>query len=244
METRRWAVCLVLTATLSAAVAVALAQAVGGPAPGSARVIEAQEFHVRDAAGNVRARLGLAPDGPILTLWNADGRPQVQLYVDAGGPHLVMSSVLTDANAPEWERYSSAEARLDMGENGPVLSLSDSKGKPRARLSVMKDEPRLELTGKRGGVTLHMGSSGPVAIMSNTAGYPRAVLHLSPDGPYLGVSNASGKPRATLQVGKDRASLKLSDATGKPRATLQVGKDGVSLKLSDPNGHVVWSAPR
>jgi hypothetical protein len=56
MTTIRWAGCLALTATLSAAVAVAVAQAVAGPASRPARVIEAEEFHVRDAAGNAASR--------------------------------------------------------------------------------------------------------------------------------------------------------------------------------------------
>jgi hypothetical protein len=221
MTTMRWAICMALTASVSATIAAGLTQAGAGPSTRPARVtdtqvIEAQEFHVRDAAGNIRARLGVTPDGPILTMWNADSRPQVQVYVDAEGPHMVLSSVITDPNAPPWEKYSSADASLHVGDDGPVLTLSDSVGKPRARMSVVKNTPGLELLDREGRaqVSVQAGSAGPVAIVSSASGHPRTVLHLAAEGPAFSVTDAAGKTRVSLRVGKDGASLSLLDANG------------------------------
>ena len=68
--------------------ALAVAGMVMGQAMPRARIVEAEEFVLRDAAGNVRAELVAFKDGPALTLLDENGKSRATLAVDKPGPRL------------------------------------------------------------------------------------------------------------------------------------------------------------
>ena len=79
---------------------------------------------------------------------------------------------------------------------GPVLSLYDAVGEPRAMLSVGKD--------------------GPVLSLYDAAGKERAALGVNKDGSGLSLIDENGKVRIGLGVFADRPVLLLYDEAGKP----------------------------
>jgi hypothetical protein len=84
---------------------------------------------------------------------------------------------------------------LNMGKDGPGLTLSDNNGEMRSILSVDANESRLSLYDKKGD--------------------PRAVLSVDDNGVGLALYDESGNPRAGLFQGKNGPQLTLFDRKGK-----------------------------
>ena len=101
-------------------------------------IVEATAFHLLDADGRVRSRLGFSFNGqPQLTIMDDDGKPRVRLEVQEGGaPRLT----LNDADGK-------ARAAFQVSDDGaPSVVLSDPAGTPRARLSLaLNSGPNLTL---------------------------------------------------------------------------------------------------
>ena len=53
---------------------------------GGKRIVEADEYVLKDSTGRVRARLGMAEEGPALTLYGESGQPTAMLSSSPGGP--------------------------------------------------------------------------------------------------------------------------------------------------------------
>jgi len=70
--------------------ALAVAGMVMGQAMPRARIVEAEEFVLKDAARNVRAELAAFKDGPALTLLDENGKSRATLAVDKPGPMLLL----------------------------------------------------------------------------------------------------------------------------------------------------------
>lgn len=92
------------------------------PASGT---IEAQEFTLRDKAGNVRGRLGMNEAGPFLSLNDATGIDRVGLVAGKDGPVLVLRS-----------GKDKIQAQLAVVDGIPWLSLLDATERERAILVV------------------------------------------------------------------------------------------------------------
>lgn len=120
------------------------------------RTLEAERFVLRDAAGRMRADLGMLPYGigPSLSLYDADGRSRVEL------------SALKTADT-----------------NQSALTFLDEKGKMRASFGIVADRPGLALSDAEGKV---IWSASPVADESSAApakSGPRVFLEVwSSDG--------------------------------------------------------------
>jgi hypothetical protein len=122
---------------------------------------------------------------------------------------------------------------------GGSICLYNSKGKPRAILTVLE-------TVLEDGLTLSL---------CDAQGKSGVSLALSKEGPGLYMTDAQGKTRAALIVEKVGASLNLCDAQGKPRAILgtvttvdkitgsETTTSENTLTLFDPNGRVLFQAP-
>jgi hypothetical protein len=114
--------------------ALAVAGMVMGQALPSARVVEAEGFVLKDAAGKVRAELSVDGEGAKLLLGSENGKSRAMLNVDKDGPALT----LFDENAK-------LRAWLAVFKDGPRLALRDESEKVRVGLSVDGDRPRLRL---------------------------------------------------------------------------------------------------
>ncbi len=82
------------------------------------RTVEAEEFILRDANGEVRAILHMKPNGPGLLFYDANGESRVALAVTRLGPMLA----LFDANRK-------TRALLGINENEPRLVFFDANEK-------------------------------------------------------------------------------------------------------------------
>jgi hypothetical protein len=171
---------------------VAVAQA---RQPAMPDVVQAGRFEVVDAAGRVRATLGVsAEEGKArLVLFDAAGKGDAWLEVS---PHGSPSLMLFD---PIGMGHAALEAVLP---GNPNLTLSDAAGQ-RAVLTVLPNGiPRL--------------------VLFDAAEKQRAALEVRPDGsPNLELYDAAWKSRVHLGMQKDgKPSLELADKAGNLRATL------------------------
>jgi len=114
--------------------ALAVAGIIMGQAMPGARKVEAEEFVLRDAAGNVRAELVAFKDGLALTLLDESGKSRATLAVDKPGPRLSL-----------YDENGKPRARLAVYEDGPALILLDENGMFRVSLLVRKAGPMLLL---------------------------------------------------------------------------------------------------
>ncbi|MFI5342135.1 MAG: hypothetical protein ACHQ7N_20145 [Candidatus Methylomirabilales bacterium] len=111
-----------------AGIAVLVLAAAGllmGQAMPKTRIVEAEEFVLRDAAGKVRAMLGATKDWEGLNLYDENDRVRVRLDLRKDGPGLTL-----------YEENGKVRADLGAIKAGPRLILYDENGKPRAGLSV------------------------------------------------------------------------------------------------------------
>lgn len=93
-----------------------------------ARVVEAAGFVARDAAGTVRAQLGVGEEGSALGLFDDRGHLRAGLSVAADGPILNLFS-------------EDGDPRVVIGERGDsaFVILRDSDGAPRAAMAIQRD---------------------------------------------------------------------------------------------------------
>ena len=138
-EVRRWRV----TAGLVLLVGVGLALAGAKKGPGE---LTATKLTIVDAAGKMRAGLGVAADGVALKLTDAAGKTSVGVAVTAD----VGVLMFTDA-------AGKTRAALALAADRAGLMLADADGKPRAALAVDKD-------------------GWPALTLGDADGKPRAVL--------------------------------------------------------------------
>ncbi|MBL9030873.1 MAG: hypothetical protein JNM80_04100 [Phycisphaerae bacterium] len=92
-----------------------------------ARVVEASEFRLVDAAGNVRGALSLTRHGPALVLFDDRGQPRAELLAGAEGPGLTFA-----------DPKGLSRLWLGVTKDAPRLGMADAKGKSRAHLTVEK----------------------------------------------------------------------------------------------------------
>ena len=115
------------------ALALAVAGMIMGQAMPKARIVEAEGFVLKDAAGKPRAELAVLKNGLRLALYDENDKARVLLAVDKEeGPGLH----LYDENGKD-------RADLGVGKAGPVLALYDENDKIRAELAVSKYGPGL-----------------------------------------------------------------------------------------------------
>lgn len=137
-------------ALLALAAVMVVGQAV---ANGSARVIEAEKFVLRDASGASRTELTVLPDGsPTLGFLDKDEKPRALLgLAPDGSPGLAFLDTnekarltLTFAGgAPAIaviDKEGRVRAKLDVATDGvPGLAFLDQAGRPAALLGIMAD---------------------------------------------------------------------------------------------------------
>ncbi len=100
------------------------------------RVVEAEEFVLKDAEGRTRARLGTAPDeGPVLMLHDAAGTLRALVAVGHDGPQIILA-----------DSGGKPLAALSCFENGAVLQLQAAESNASVAIGAMKAEPGVILS--------------------------------------------------------------------------------------------------
>jgi hypothetical protein len=133
--------------------------------------------------------------------------------------------------------------------DGPVLTLYDENGKPRAHLGMDKTGLGLNLHDENGKprVVLVVANAGSALILYDENGKSRALLDVAKNGPGLTLADENGKIRAGLVVAKEKVTLVtlgLYDENGKPRVGLGMDEYGPRLNFLDDNGKPIWQAPQ
>jgi len=101
------------------------------PAAAPAKTLDAERFHVRDAAGNVRALLGTTADGATsLLLYNATGVNQAGLGVMPDGSASVFLANPAGRTVTELTLYR---------DGTPTLVFRDRNGKTRTLMGTATD---------------------------------------------------------------------------------------------------------
>jgi hypothetical protein len=109
------------------------------PAP---RVVEAERFILRDAAGRIRAELGVDTEQSVaLRFRDADNLPRLSIGTENGASVLVLN-----------EQGGKVRAGLvTLPQGSPALTLYDTNGKNRAELALTRDgAPALTITDRDG----------------------------------------------------------------------------------------------
>jgi hypothetical protein len=115
-----------------AVLVLAVAGLLMGQAMPRARIVEAEGFALKDAAGKARATLAVVKGAPRLLLYDENGKTRVGLNMTEAGPSLA----LADENGK-------GRVVLDVRKDGAGLDLADENGKDRVVLEVRKDGPKL-----------------------------------------------------------------------------------------------------
>lgn len=223
---------------------LAAAIAVMGQA-GASRVLEANEFVLKDSAGKVRARLSMeTADRPTLTFYASNGLLPALL---AGGDEPFL--VLNRAGSNEQISLSANKAFYGLGLYDKAL---------RVGLSVQKGAPGLDLFDENGTrrVELTDDSSGPKFNLTDSDGKAGFALWVAPfgAGPDFSMYDSGGKLRVDLVAPPGGPSLKLEDEGGFsailgstdlliPRTGRKEATSAASLLLFGKDGKVLWSAP-
>jgi len=109
---------------------------------------------------------------------------------------------------------------LSPGPFGPMISLYDKNGMPRAILADSENGPALTLTSEQYGKNFG----------------PRIKLWMDEEGPTVDLSDESGKNRIKLGMSKDKPSMNLFDEDGNPSATLAMSNLFLQAGPMDVNG--------
>jgi hypothetical protein len=219
-----------------AALVVASAVALMGQARTS-RILEANEFVLKDNSGTVRARLSMeTTNRPTLTFYRDKTHISASL---AGGdePFLILSRAGTNE-------------QVQLGANRGFYGLGLYEEQIRAGLSVQNGNPGIELYDKSGKprVAIESGETGESILLGGTAGKEFATLW------NAGVSIFGKTGSVRVELGEEGPSLDLKDNEGYSttlgRTDLVALASGrkertpaASVVLFGKDRKVLWSAP-
>jgi hypothetical protein len=194
----------------------------------AAKVIEAQQFVLKSASGQVLASLGMTDGGPALRLLGPNGAARAVVGLDAGGLARV---VLTRAD-------NTPAAALALDKDGaPTLDLTGPDA-TNVRLVLGGQAPGVNLIDATGAVRLGLALSaeGPTLTLAGSDKVPRLSLTTIERGPQITLFDAQGRQRMMFGVRPDQAAIGLYDVKGDVRAGLEVRADNPAFALYGPNG--------
>jgi len=174
------------------------------------KLLEAENFLLRDKEGRVRAAFFLNEAGGVgITLLNSSSQERLTMGVEQNGNAFLR---LVDDNGKP--RLSLANDRTGTG-----IILTDRFGEPRASLSESNNEYRLNLSGKKGSISLFTTNSEiPGLILYDANQKKRFQVGVNHKGePGLILNDPNEKPRLLLGVsgyyGEPILSLLASDGS-------------------------------
>jgi hypothetical protein len=229
------------------------------------RLVEAEQFILRDTGGKVRATLGTVNGTTGLALLDRNQKERLLMWVDAEGeaPSIVAYDTsnkrrlvfgLSPQNKPMMGVYG------ERGEPSIMIApdhmlLADKAGQIRAQLSLGSEgEPSLVLYGNDGRTELGLSvlaKNEPRLRLVDKDGRGRVMLALLQDGSggvFLS-DPPKGKLRVALATNSNNApTLTFFDPTGQRRIVLGVyphepDRHDSLLGLFDSDDKLVWKAP-
>ncbi len=210
----------------------------------TSRVLEANEFRLKDADGSVRARLSMdAANRPILSLLDAKGVPVASL---GGGRQPLL--VLFRAETNE---------QIRLGANTAFFGLGLYEKEIRAGLGVRDSRPELDLFDESGTAqaTIVARPTGSSLVLRNPAGKETSTMWVdsAAGGSSFNLSGSAGSLSVNLGEGAGGPGLEIADNEGFSavlgRRDVVVGtgpkerKPAASLSLLGKDRRVLWSAP-
>lgn len=213
-----------------------------GPATAGtdARVVEAEQFVLRDGEGKARAWLNVSEGSVNLALADKDEKSRALMYV------------LDDGTAGFALRDKESTRRAGLyvlADGSPALSLAGKEGRMRAKLAVLPSGSHGLILATKDGRTpleLKVGTNDLPDVSMRGSDGRRIGLFVQPDGrPVLGLVDETTKVRAKLGLEADgRVRLILSDKDATERAELAVLPDGTPrLSLTGHSGKMMWHGP-
>ena len=201
-----------------------------------AKVVEAEEFVLKDASGTVRSRLEVWEDTVSLTLHDRNGNERLSLGVkDDGSPWVRLFGGTVDLLGGTLQLGPST------AKSPWLLTVRESIGKRSMGLAASKGSPILFLGGEKGSFVVRMSPKGPRVELSTSDDFgfrnisPPRPIYKTPivDEPWPSGLALSATPSGLFlkQFDTVRAQLSLSD-NGSPE-----------VKLFKLNKKVIWSAP-
>jgi hypothetical protein len=201
----------------------------------SQHVVRAGRFELADKKGNVRAVLGLDPDG----------EPRLAL-ADESGQILATVGLEMDYNAPK--------------NKLPRVRFLDRTGRPRTEIGLNRmGDPVILLKNPRGGTVFSLtgtDKTGTELLLMDEMGRPRIIQNINRNGTTMSFIDEGGKMRAGLGLKPDgNPGLIFSDVNMKNRVMLGYADSMItdkksnetktvsSLALFDKEGKVLWKAP-
>jgi len=197
------------------------------PAP-VPKVLEAQQFVLKSASGQVLASLGVIDAGPTLRLLGPNGTDRAVVGLDlTGTPRLALMRA-----------DGSAAASLVLDKDGaPALDLT-APDATKVRLALGGETPGFGLIDATGAVRLGLAltADGPALTLAGSDKVPRLSLTTIERGPQIVLFDAQGRQRMLFGVRPDQAAIGLYDIKGDVRAGLEVRADNPAFALYGPNG--------
>ena len=150
-----------------------------------------------------------------------------------GGPALAQGgAVAKEIRAERFVLVDQADrprAELSLLRDDPLLALIDGEGKLRAELSLVDDCPKLVLGTEAGTpqAELSVVNDVPRLLLSVPGHHPQAELNFVDGEPILSFRDAAGEPRTWLSTEGGDPRLVLSD--GSDRARMILGREAVML---------------
>jgi len=231
---------------ISIVAAVVLSCLILGGQATTKKVVEANEFVLKDTDGKVRSRLSMEiGTRPTLSFYDANGSIPLSL---AGGdePFVVLSRVGTQESVQLGANQAftgvgiyekNIRAGLSVQKGSPGLELYDAEGKARTTIETSEDRSSIDLSnpGNTAISSMWAGSEksgGSGVAVTETAGTFRVILNGNIFGPQLALEDKQGY---STEIGKSDLVL---TKTGRKEQT-----PAASIVLFDKDKKVLWSAP-
>ncbi len=202
-----------------------------------AKVVEAEEFVLRDDSGTVRSRLEVRDDTVSLTFLDENGEKRLSLGVESNSSpwvkllakHGSIRLDVDDHGSPRLALFGAGVMALTLKQGFPVMFTSDLEGYPKFVLISREKGARLQLITRK-----------TVPIADFGFGLPPP-----PQGQRFDSALGRGLERRTGSVLSATSSgLSLSDQWGINRAKFSLSDEGSpEVKLFNFEEGVIWSAP-
>jgi hypothetical protein len=191
--------------------------------PKRRKVVDADEFILRDRHGKMRARLGMGEDEPRLEFFDWEGKKRVGVGIDIDG-----------AGIDIFDKTGKARAWLGMDVRDPQLILFDDSQRPRALIELTALGSRVAL--------LEPHKEVQAGVPTDEDGNPLtldveviAQLELQVDelSTAILLHNSTGRGRVKLVAGDGGSSIALEDSKGKSSIHLIANSDAPCATFND-----------